>query len=300
MLRAAIDHMQAMARRIQADQGVMAVEDHIAPLSEVFRLQGDKELEQAEQRYLARNGIGHAAIVLAATRGQALGELTRDAPKTMVRIGRQSILERMAESLREYQVKDITVVAGYKKQAITLEGLKLVDNPAFETTGELYSLARAIDHVNGPALVLFGDIVFNRYLLGLLLRDDSDAAIVVDENMDKRTSTRRVSDFVIATRPNSTDVLLGAPVFLEKAIWSCPRPEFHGEWPGLLKLSSAGMAAARDVIAAARNRPDFAAMQMIDLLNGLVAAGTAVRVHYISGHWIDVDSLQDLNLTAGF
>ena len=44
--------MQETARRIFAEQSLMAVEGTIAPIAEVFRLQNEHELAWAEKRYL--------------------------------------------------------------------------------------------------------------------------------------------------------------------------------------------------------------------------------------------------------
>jgi phosphoenolpyruvate phosphomutase len=44
--------MQATAAQIFRDQSVAGVEGRIARLPEVFRLQGQEELAQAEERYL--------------------------------------------------------------------------------------------------------------------------------------------------------------------------------------------------------------------------------------------------------
>ena len=39
---------------------------------------------------------------------------------------------------------------------------------------------------------------------------------------------------------------------------------------------------------------------MTDLLNHFVATGRKVRIHYIQGHWLDVDSLADLKQAERF
>jgi phosphoenolpyruvate phosphomutase len=52
LLRAAIRAMQEAADTIRRTQGLLAVEDRIVPLEEVFRLQRAEELEEAERRYL--------------------------------------------------------------------------------------------------------------------------------------------------------------------------------------------------------------------------------------------------------
>lgn len=54
LLRASIVGMRQVAERIHREEAVTGVEDAIAPLAEVFRLQGDDELREAERRYLSR------------------------------------------------------------------------------------------------------------------------------------------------------------------------------------------------------------------------------------------------------
>ena len=52
VLRAAISAMQTTAARVRAAESLGDVEPNVAPLREVFRLQDDEELQEAEQRYL--------------------------------------------------------------------------------------------------------------------------------------------------------------------------------------------------------------------------------------------------------
>jgi phosphoenolpyruvate mutase len=52
LMRSCISAMQQTARRIGEEQTLAGVEEQVAPLAEVFRLQGAAELEEAEKRYL--------------------------------------------------------------------------------------------------------------------------------------------------------------------------------------------------------------------------------------------------------
>ena len=54
-------------------ENLLAIEDTIVPVSEVFRLQGAAELQEAEKRYLPKAADDFSAIVLAASRGKELG-----------------------------------------------------------------------------------------------------------------------------------------------------------------------------------------------------------------------------------
>ncbi len=119
--RGSIHKMQEITQQIFQEQNLLTVEDSIVPIKEIFRLQDDKELALAEEQYLnPKPENQRSAIILASTRGYQLGKLTESIPKTMIKIGKKSILERAVEHLNEYNIKNIMVVAGYKRDAINL------------------------------------------------------------------------------------------------------------------------------------------------------------------------------------
>jgi 2-methylisocitrate lyase-like PEP mutase family enzyme len=51
-IRAAVAAMQSVFRRILADGGIAGVENEIAPVSEVFALQGDSRMREIEKKFL--------------------------------------------------------------------------------------------------------------------------------------------------------------------------------------------------------------------------------------------------------
>ena len=80
LLRASIRAMRDTAHRLHADRSLIAVEDSIVSLGEVFRLQGEDALAAEEGHYLPRTDTTQA-IILAASRGGELGELTAERPR---------------------------------------------------------------------------------------------------------------------------------------------------------------------------------------------------------------------------
>jgi NDP-sugar pyrophosphorylase family protein len=41
-------------------------------------------------------------------------------------------------------------------------------------------------------------------------------------------------------------------------------------------------------------RPDFRRLRLDDLFRHLLAQGTPIKVHFITGHWLDVDNAETL------
>ncbi len=167
MLRTAVAAMQKTARTLKEDEHLLSIEDKVAPVSEIFRLQNAAELQDAEDRYLPKGAENTVAIVLAASRGEELGELTEQQPKTMVNIQGTPILSHIVDAYNAVGIKDIVVVRGYKKEAVNLPNLTYVDNDDFAETGELDSLLKALRSRKGPAqstIISYGDVLFNKYI----------------------------------------------------------------------------------------------------------------------------------------
>ena len=141
--------MQTTARILKEQENLLSIEDSIVPVSEIFRLQDAAELLEAEQRYLPKSADHASAIVLAASRGDELGELTEDKPKTMVHVRGVPLLAHVVDAYNSVGIKDILVVRGYKKESVNLPNLTYVDNDAFADTGELDSLLKALQAKEG-------------------------------------------------------------------------------------------------------------------------------------------------------
>jgi phosphoenolpyruvate phosphomutase len=65
LLRSGISTMQQVAKKIYLERSLLTVEDHIASVEEVFRLQGAAELKAAEKKYLPMRAPVDEPIVLA-------------------------------------------------------------------------------------------------------------------------------------------------------------------------------------------------------------------------------------------
>jgi phosphoenolpyruvate phosphomutase len=301
-LRAAISAMREVSRRVYRDKTLVGVENDIAGVKDVFELAGNDELGEAEKRYLPTPRDKVTAIVLAASRGAALGPLTEDRPKCMIDVRGQPLLRRLVGTLKDSGVHDVVVVRGYMKDKINLPSISTVDNDLFANTGEAASLACAADHISGECFVSYGDILFRHHYLDLLMDSEDDITVTLDALWKERRSdaTGWVRDLARCSHPFSGDYLDDQPVYLEKIGNELSPDEAHGEWIGVAKLSAAGSRVVRDEIDAMRADGTLPKASMLQLFQRLIDRGHAVRVIYVPGQWLDVDDAADVTNAGKF
>jgi phosphoenolpyruvate phosphomutase len=302
MLRAAVAAMQKTARTLKDQEQLLSIEDKVAPVSEIFRLQNAAELQEAEDRYLPKGAENTCAIVLAASRGHELGELTEHQPKTMVNIQGRPILSHIVDAYNAVGIKDIVVVRGYKKETVNLPNLTYVDNDDFADTGELASLLKALQSRKGPAqstVISYGDVLFNKYIPQSLCQESDDCVIFVDSNWQEQTSYARLGGFTECTIPNSRKAFK-AKIFLKQVGDNIPQTSIHGVCMGFLKVSPAATALITDVIVELLAKPANRKANISQLLQELLKRQYPIRVLYTAGHWLDINSLDDLVQAGSF
>ena len=295
-MRAAVTAMRQVSRAIRESESLVAVEDEITPVREVFALTGQAELAAAEARYLAAGG-GPRAILLAASRGGKLGPLTEHRPKCMLDVRGEPLLQRLVWTLNGSGLRDVTVVRGYRKETIALAGIEAVDNDRFAETGEAASLACAYNRLYGPCLISYGDILFRRHVLDGLLAAEGDIVTVVDarRRSDGARGPNRTADWVRCSRPFTGSYLDDERVTLEAIRSDADGPDdAHGEFIGLTRLSEEGAALVRSMLDAMGKEGTLDKADLPDLFARLVAEGATIDVHYVTGHWLDVDDAFDL------
>lgn len=299
LMRSSISAMKETAGKIHEESSLMSVEDRIAPLEEVFRLQGAEELRDAERLYLPQKGQGVNAVILAASRGEELGSLTQNCPKTMLPIAGVPLLQRLTQTLNEVGIKDITVVRGYRKEMVEAQNITCIDNDDFANTKEVYSLYLAKERLPGNTLVSFGDILCKKYIIMNLLDVDADIAIVVDADWKETRKRGRYADYVSCDNAYKKEYFQ-QKVLLRRMGNDLKDKEINGEWIGLFRITPRGAQILSDTLDKLSSRKDFKTLRLSHLFNDIMENGNDVRVVYIRGHWLDVDDLHDLSLASAF
>ena len=119
------------------------------------------------------------AIILAAGMGRRLGELTSQNTKCMVKVNGVSLIDRLLGQLSRLALNRVVIVVGYKGQELKdyigqryADRLKIeyVENPVYDRTNNIYSLALAKDQLQeDDTLLIESDLIFSDRLFPMVV-----------------------------------------------------------------------------------------------------------------------------------
>ena len=187
---------------------------------------------------------------------------------------------------------------------MSIPNIDYVDNDEYEHTGELYSLHLALESLadsDEDLIITYGDVLFKRYILEALMDAEEDFVAAVDTGWRESANRNRSADHVSCSMPNVRQAY-HEPVELKRVAVDIEPENIHGEWMGILKVRAAGRTVLRELVAELVNAPDGSGrkMKMPELLNVLIEQGSTIRTIYTAGHWLDVDSVEDVVASGSF
>lgn len=241
------------------------------------------------------------AIVLAAGQGTRLRPLTDSIPKTMVAINGKPILEYQRETLNECGINEIHVVVGYKEGKI--DGNKFIKhfNSKFDVTNMVSSLYCAKPLFDGKSdiLITYGDIVYEPQVVKSLLENiGEEVSIIFDKNWLDLWSVRMEDPLSDAESFRIDD--FGNVVELGKKAQS--EDLIQGQYTGLIYVKDSFALKFFDHYESLKGSDqlfdgkDFDNMYMTSYLQRLINIGIEVRGVPVNGGWLEVDSVEDLNI----
>jgi phosphoenolpyruvate phosphomutase len=312
MVRASIRAMRDALDVIKKDTRPGSVNDRIVKLKEVYDIVGVPQMEEDERRFLPVGGEKMTAIIAAAGFEKQLLPLIEDKPKCLLDIKGKTILERQVAALNECNIKDIALVRGYKKEAITLPNIRYYDNDRYEETGELVSLFCAENEMKGRCLLLYGDIMFETAVLEKLLKSPADISLVVDlawydQLQHGATAPHIKPDLVSLQDPPGKNVLSRyiSPDEQNRIVkigQHVPHEQAHGEFIGLAMFSERGIDAFKQVYRDAQQTyqakgfheaGSLTKATFTDMVQELIDKGHSVNCVPIFKGWMEVDSFEE-------
>jgi phosphoenolpyruvate phosphomutase len=123
--------------------------------------------------------------------------------------------------------------------------------------------------------------------------------IFVDSNWQEQISYARLGGFTECTIPNSRRAF-NAKIFLKQLGNNIPKTSIHGVWMGFLKVSPNAAKLITDIIAELLAKPGNRKADIPQLLQELLKREYPVRVLYTAGHWLDINSIEDVVQAGNF
>lgn len=231
------------------------------------------------------------AIILAAGRGSRMESLTDEKPKCLLELRGKPLLEWQLEAIRGAGIQQIGIVTGYKKELLENRGLSAFHNSRWAETQMVSSLVCAEQWLQeGPCIVSYSDIFYDRKAVEALIHHRSDIAVTYDPNWlglwKKRFGDPLLDAETFRLNANSTLAEIGGrPNSIE---------EVEGQYMGLLYFSPKGwretMRIWRKMSEKERDR-----IQMTATLQKVIEAGSVpVQAVPCKVDWGEVDSASDL------
>ncbi len=247
------------------------------------------------------------AVIIGAGRGSRLRHLTNEIPKTLVPVLGRPMLDGILEALEYggFARKDIVFICGYRADTIQerYPDLTYVENTDWENNNILLSLLYAREHLRDGFVSTYADIVYRKEIVRDLVQSPRSIAVGCDTDWRSRYTGRSQHPETDAEKLRAEGdrvVELSRKIASEAAA---------GEFIGVMKLDPAGvrafLAAFDEAERAYRGRVfregrTFEKAYLIDLLQHMLEAGTAIHRVDTHGGYMEIDTLEDASLAEGW
>ena len=130
------------------------------------------------------------AIMLAAGIGARLEKGADFPPKTLLRFGGKTLLQRHAKILRHCGIEELVMGVGYQAQRIQREiadlgignFVRIVDCPE-HAKGAVYTMWGLRAEFDGPVLFMDGDVLYDHRIMARLLNSDHQTCFAMDRGV---------------------------------------------------------------------------------------------------------------------
>ena len=239
------------------------------------------------------------AIILAAGKGSRLEKLTKDTPKGMLKIHNKTLIERQIEIYRNFGIKDITIITGYKNEIIDFSGINYIKNQNFEITNMNESLFCASEKFSDSVIISYTDIIFEQKIIQQMLESSADISIAVNLNWKSNYEGR-----TLHPTSEAENVLIENDVVhkIKKNISENISNQKIGEYMGIMKLSKKGSKSMLQKYLDLKenhkgefhNAKSLQTAYITDMLQEMIDSGFDVSPLIVDGDWYEIDTPQDL------
>ncbi len=238
------------------------------------------------------------ALIIAAGLGSRLKKHTENLPKCMLDFGGKTLLQRQIDAYNKNNIKDISLIRGYKKEKINYKGLRYFENKDYRNNNILNSIFYAEKIINGNIIISYSDILFDPIVVQRTIESNHDISVVVD--IDWRGYYVGRKDHPISEAEN---VIFNSNNEVEKiGKINTGNEDVHGEFIGMIKLSNRGAETFKEHFHRLKkiywNKPFqraqiFQKAYLTDFIQELVDIGIKVHCVIIESGWKEIDTVED-------
>jgi choline kinase len=225
----------------------------------------------------------------------------------MIKVHGKPILQWQVETARQAGIEDIVIVRGFLKDSIDIQGVVYAENARYAETNMVETLFCAAEYFRSRLIVSYGDILYEKQVIQKLANSKHQISVAVDTNWkdywEERFTNPLMDAETLKLDSNGNIIEIGQ------------KPEnlncIQGQYIGLTAFQGEGLEEVQKVykkekeyflrgeksICKERNLDE---LYMTDLIQGVINQGNMVSPVFITGNWLEVDSLKDFKLAEQY
>lgn len=228
------------------------------------------------------------AVILAAGMGERLMPLTKDIPKTLLKLNNQTIIENMVRKCLNNGIKEYLVVVGHFKEKVATECQRLAlkyditftiieNNDYYKTNTGVSTLLAVKQLKNRDFIIINGDNVFDGKIIENLLESDSTAMIIDNhKKLNQESFKIMIEDSIIRD--------MGKEISIESS---------SGEFIGISKVASGDVKLFENILKRLTSEDP---QQYYDIAYVELSRKSKVDYVYTNGlKWTEIDDINDFN-----
>lgn len=302
LLRSAHKSMKQTAETILINDRNFETEPLCSSVPEIFKEVGFDWIKEQDKKYSLEQRI--SVIIPAAGKDP----LFKDIPKSMIKIGKKTILERQLEIIKKIGLRNINLIRGYKGEKINLKDIKYYDNKDYIKKHSLHSLFCAEEEMKNEFILIYSDILFNENILKNLLQSKADIVLLIDNSYryHKHEIDKKL-DLVLCREKKARHYRTLQPskmVEIRKIGKNIPKEEANYEFIGMAYFSKEGANILKKVYHDSKKNikgkfheaESFSKASDLDIIQEIIERGFTVNALEVYKGWIEIHNKKDIKI----
>ena len=232
-----------------------------------------------------------SGLILAAGRGNRMGNLTNDQPKGFLKVGNKKLIDWQLDALFSNGIKENSIVVGYKNELFDFK-VNYFHNRDWNKSNSVKSIMCANSLFEKKTVIVsYSDIIYDESIIKSLIEYDGRIVVPYTTNWleiwEKRFKNPLDDAESFKIDENGNIIEIGQS---PSSIY-----EIQGQYLGILKITPDGWMDIKSIL----NNLDIKIINSLDitgLLNLLIKNNFYVKSIKTNFSWFEFDSQQDINV----